>query len=192
MYLRHVPAVLAAGLLLPAAAQSSSPLRVEISVRIYQRADLPAAARQAAMRIAGEALAAAGVAVSWRECDAACAVPDAGELIVRLLRAADASTGIDRRVLGDAFVDIAHANGVLATIYVDHVAQLAEASASDMAMLLGRAIAHELGHLLLATNTHSTRGLMRAKWTRDDLRRERPVDWRFTEEDAQAMRERLR
>ena len=40
---------------------------------------------------------------------------------------------------------------------------MAERSTSNVAVLLGRAVAHELGHLLLKTNDHSEGGLMRAK-----------------------------
>ena len=36
-------------------------------------------------------------------------------------------------------------------------------------MLLGTVIAHELGHLLLSTNSHSTFGLMRANWSGKEL-----------------------
>ena len=52
--------------------------------------------------------------------------------------------------------------GVLATIFVDSVELIASLSEIDATLLLGRAIAHELGHLLLGTNAHSVRGLMRA------------------------------
>ena len=40
-------------------------------------------------------------------------------------------------------------------------------------MILGHAVAHEIGHLLLRTMTHSTTGLMCALWDREDLKRAR-------------------
>ena len=64
--------------------------------------------------------------------------------------------------------------GVLATIYFDRVMWLAHEAGTDSRVLLGRAIAHELGHLLLATTTHGPVGLMRAHWSQgrhDDVRR---------------------
>src|SRR3970282_1353415 len=55
--------------------------------------------------------------------------------------------------------------------------------------VLGRAIAHEIGHLLLNTNSHPEAGLMRAAWSRSELRRNATDDWRFREEDAKKIRE---
>ena len=193
MSLRHVSVVLAAGLLLPVPAQSASQSHAQIAARIYHAVGVQADPRRAALRVAADTLAAAGVAVTWQECDAGCDdMPGTGELIVRLVRTPGATSRADRLVLGDAYVDAQHGTGVLATIYIDRIEQLAETSGIDMATLLGRAIAHELGHLLLASNTHSSQGLMRAEWSRDDLRRERFGDWMFAKKDAEAMQRRLR
>jgi len=38
-------------------------------------------------------------------------------------------------------------------------------------LLLGHVMAHELGHLLLGSNSHSERDLMREMWWPDELRR---------------------
>ena len=79
-------------------------------------------------------------------------------------------------------------SGALATVYVDRVATLAGASAVDAPTLLGRAIAHEVGHLLLGTSAHARIGVMRAVWSPDMLRHDRPGDWLFTPHDALALR----
>ena len=57
-----------------------------------------------------------------------------------------------------------------------------------MRELLGRAIAHEIGHLLLDTNQHASTGLMRATWSRSELRRDKPADWHFLGDEADTMR----
>jgi hypothetical protein len=80
---------------------------------------------------------------------------------------------------------------VLATIYVDRVMLLAVLTGADAATLLGRAIAHEMGHLLLATNAHATHGLMRAVWSGEELRSERGSDWIFTKEEIAVIRARF-
>ena len=41
---------------------------------------------------------------------------------------------------------------------------------ANKAQILGVAMAHEVGHLLLGSNAHSPTGIMRASWNRDDLR----------------------
>jgi len=58
--------------------------------------------------------------------------------------------------------------------------------------LLGFAVAHEVGHLLLGTNTHAAAGLMRAVWSRSDIQRNHPADWLFTAADSLAMSRALR
>ena len=60
----------------------------------------------------------------------------------------------------------------------------------DRRTLLGRAIAHELGHLLLATTTHGPVGLMRAYWSREEVRRGQPRDWNFVPSELAALRRR--
>jgi hypothetical protein len=65
---------------------------------------------------------------------------------------------------------------------------LAAAAGIDAATLLGRAIAHELGHLLMATAAHGSHGLMRPIWSREDLRRGRGGDWMFTPQEIAAIR----
>ena len=95
------------------------------------------------------------------------------------------------RPLGDAFIDVGTQSGVLATIYSDRVRDLADAAGGNAATLLGRAIAHEIGHLLQASNVHSTHGLMRPIWTREEVRRSRASDWMFTEREIAAIRRRL-
>lgn len=57
-------------------------------------------------------------------------------------------------------------------VYIfDHVAkELAREQNADQAQILGHAIAHEIGHLLLHTDQHSHNGIMKAKWNRKDVR----------------------
>ena len=78
---------------------------------------------------------------------------------------------------------------MLGTIYADRVEWLAGAAGSQLAPLLGRAIAHELGHLLMGTSTHGLHGgLMRAEWTREEVRRARPQDWQLAAPDVVRIR----
>jgi hypothetical protein len=193
MFTRQLLFVLAGGLMVAPAAQSSSPARIDVIVRLYNTAQVPAATTHAALVIATRTLVAAGVDVAWRNCDAAdtCAlVPAPGELIVRLVRSHGVTRGVAPLVLGEASIDTGAAAGVLATIYADRVEQMAELSEGDAVLLLGRAIAHELGHLLLATNRHSQSGLMRARWTPSDIRGNQAVDWMLTRKDADEIRRR--
>jgi hypothetical protein len=93
--------------------------------------------------------------------------------------------------LGFASIDLVRGAGWLATVLADAVRAMAARTGADTGTLLGRVIAHELGHLLLGSSTHSEAGLMRARWHDDDLRQDRPLDWRFSAADARKMRRAL-
>ena len=69
------------------------------------------------------------------------------------------------------------------------VERLAMSAGTDVAVLLGRVAAHELGHLIMLTPAHARRGLMRPNWTPYEVRRNRLADWEFTAEDVTAMRQ---
>jgi hypothetical protein len=73
-------------------------------------------------------------------------------------------------------------NGIsgFATVYVDRVDWLARRAQYPRPPLLGRAIAHEIGHLLLRSNAHTEAGLMREVWTAEQVVRNRREDWTFS------------
>jgi len=58
--------------------------------------------------------------------------------------------------------------GVHCGVFYDRVQQISRRTNNE-AVVLGHAVAHELGHLLLGVNAHSPGGLMRAHWTPRDL-----------------------
>ena len=189
MFTRRLVLVFASGLLVPLTAQSAPP-PVAVTARLYNTARVPAEVSDAALAIATQAMG-AGIRVSWQKCDlpdTCTLVPAREELIIRLVRSRDTAS----YVLGEASIDTSASAGVLATIYVDRVERMAALSETDATVLLGRAIAHELGHLLMATNAHNAAGLMRAQWTTADLRRNQMNDWMLREEDAAAIRRRLK
>ena len=164
----------------------------DVTVRVYDVTALDGHARQSALDRASTALAAASVMITWRVCSAgahasACDARLApGELAIRIVRLPGRTEPGGVR-LGDALVDTYAGRGVLATIYLDRVLQLAKETGVDRNTLLGNAIAHELGHLLMATNVHGPVGLMRAFWSLDEMRNRRPTDWTFAPKDANAI-----
>ena len=198
MFTRQLVLVFAGGLLVPPVAESASPASpLRVTARLYNTAQVPDVMKEAALRVATGALIAGGIHLRWTDCDLvdSCGTaPTRGELVIRLVRSADrmvASANQAPLVLGQALIDTRERTGVLATIFVDTVELIAALSETDAALLLGRAIAHELGHLLLGTNAHSVRGLMRAQWTPAEVRRHATADWALTTEDAAAIRRRL-
>ena len=84
-------------------------------------------------------------------------------------------------------IDSERGVGTLATVFVDRVLWFAAKAEVDPGLVLGRAVAHEIGHLVLGTTRHTITGLMRAVWSREELKRNRPADWQFTSRDRAKM-----
>ena len=171
-----------------------------IIIRSYDSGGLPATHRAATIATAAAIVASAGIPAVWVSCDGPvgietrrCAAPLAdGELAIRFVRNPGEHAVDDASALGHAYIDMRTRKGALATVFVDRVERLARAYEIDIATLLGRATAHEVGHLLLGTSSHAETGLMRAIWPRDAFTRHRADDWQFTTGDIRAMREAVR
>jgi hypothetical protein len=107
---------------------------------------------------------------------------------VRIVAGPRAPSGDATMALGDAFIDPATKTGALATVYADRVEATAGALHVDLGTMVGRTIAHELGHLLLGTQMHTAAGLMRALWRSTAVLRSEEADWLFTPEQRTVMR----
>jgi hypothetical protein len=165
----------------------------DVVVRVYDANSVMAGTNRQALDQARKALEAASIDVIWRMCSTVspCNAPMApGELAIRIVRSAGAPRYHGAMPLGDAMLDTGSGHGVLATIYIDRVEWLAQEAGADSRALLGRAIAHELGHLLLATTTHGPVGLMRAFWSQNEVRRGQARDWTFAPTELAAIRRR--
>jgi len=64
----------------------------------------------------------------------------------------------------------------------------AEHSQADVWQVLGAAIAHEVGHLLLGSAAHSGQGVMRATWEKEQLELASIGELVFTTEQAAKIR----
>lgn len=180
------------------ASQDESPAKVPVTVLIYDGfgvgADDIMAARAEADGILGEA----GIAPVWFHCglidgqsqgprDRCKSGVGADGVIVRLLRSSRLGESY-RLALGEAQIDTQAHTGSIATVFVDRVTITSDRAGANARGVLGRVIAHEIGHLLIGTNHHSAKGLMRAVWTDLELRRSVGLEWRFSTSEAQCMR----
>jgi hypothetical protein len=163
-----------------------------ITVRVYDLYGLPPDQRDKALALAGETLAQANVEARWIDCsrDAqgvvapqCLAVLGPGEMVLRIMD----RTARGKHILGTAIVQDGGPN-VVASIYAASAQERSLKSGVPITMLLGRVTAHEIGHLLLGTNSHTRSGLMRASW---DLRVPHAFEWRFTVADAEKIRSRM-
>src|SRR5262249_45448292 len=177
---------------------------------VYDTTSLRAEDLAAALRRTTAVLSEAGIDVEWLTCGplkfshpSACDAPIASdELAVRLVSLPGKPSRTGALPLGYSLVDTASAAGALATVFVNRIQWLTShvpcdahttrggdnaPAACDAETLLGFAMAHEIGHLLLGTNDHGTAGLMRAVWSPIELQRNDPADWLFTRAESTAM-----
>lgn len=81
-----------------------------------------------------------------------------------------------------------NATGGTAWVFYDRVAHRADHYAVPLNKLLACAIAHELGHLLLASPSHEPHGLMRANWSEVEYRKAALGRLRFSAGEAGSIR----
>jgi hypothetical protein len=168
-------------------------LALAVVVRLWDTTNTPAGQLDRAIQGASATFQSAGVDIHWVVCPpsnaSGCGAQSDGDaLILRIIKTPPRVP--DRQSLGFAWVDRDAGRGTVATVFADRTAALAQNAHVDAAVLLGRVIAHELGHLLLGTTTHPRRGLMRARWTVADLRRQLDTDWVFSSDEKARLRER--
>jgi len=195
--------ILIRGVLVTLSAAPLGAARPTLVVRTYETTHTERASWSAAVETAAALLAQAGIRIEWVQCSslhagepyngpARCEMPyERNEVALRIVRR-PAIEPRDRLLLGDSLVDESSRSGTLATVYLDHVEALARAAGVPADLVMARAMAHELGHLVLGTSTHSARGLMRPTWTPEELTRNRPVDWSIPADDGARMRQGLR
>ncbi len=59
--------------------------------------------------------------------------------------------------------------GVNAVIFYDRIQRFKASGEIELPTLLGHAMAHEVGHVLLGTTEHSPAGIMKARWSKADF-----------------------
>jgi len=166
-------------------------------VRVYHTDPSFATNVRAAQIDATAVLRDAGVAVAWIDCasgsetsDDRCAQPlGPFEVVVRVMESNPLEPWSPRATLGNSLVtprsrDLPR----FATVYSDRAAETADAAEVARSQVLGWAMAHEIGHLLLNNARHSNKGLMRAHWSHTELTQNRKSDWSFVTRDARGMR----
>ncbi len=80
--------------------------------------------------------------------------------------------------------------GFYGYVFYDRIQQLAE-KRRLAPTLLGHVLAHEIGHLLMRSTSHSISGIMSGRWTGDELRRISEGAMLFTALESSVMRDRL-
>jgi hypothetical protein len=142
----------------------------------------------------------AGIDVEWLNCQAVSEVTVAaeksrscGEAIFPehlQLRIVKRSVGLSPKVMGISFLS-EDGSGCQADVFYERIEGLRRESNASLASILGDVASHEIGHLLLGTNSHASRGIMRAVWGRDELASVTQRALIFSEKESAQMRARL-
>lgn len=161
-----------------------------LTIRLYNSAHVPDATLAIARSTAVGILDDAGTNVRIRDCGD-CGEPLAtAEVVVRLIPAPAFNATLRPEAFGLTYVVKESDRGWLATVFVDRIEAAAARAGADAGQLLGRVMAHEVGHLLLGVGYHGPIGVMQAEWS-DAMLSHPDREWRFSALEADRMIRRM-
>jgi hypothetical protein len=181
---------LIATLLMTSGSRAESP--VTLTVRLYNTSGIPSDQLAAARDAADAILRDTGIDVTFRLCGRragtdSCDEPlKRSEVVVRIIDAPTFNATLHPDAYGVTYIVKETNRGWLATVFSDRVRAAAERVGVDAGNVLGRVMAHEVGHLLLGIDYHGSNGVMRAEWPDDTLHHDAD-DWRFSMIEAEQM-----
>jgi len=140
---------------------------VAITVRVYDYVEIPKWLLAQTLRHLSFIMGHAGVRVVTVACTSvepsqACGgSPDWSSVLLRIVPHAAANTRHNQ---------LAFSTGPYITVDYSRVKEVANRAGVHVDRMLGCVAAHELGHVLLGSNSHSSSGIMVGSWTRRELK----------------------
>ncbi|MDA1237233.1 MAG: hypothetical protein O3A53_20875 [Acidobacteria bacterium] len=188
---------------LPLGAESSIPVTdPQITVRLYDYANMAQEVLERARRQAAHIYRRAGLRLSWEICPIS---DDAARENRDCSRRADAATirmSILSKIMAKKMankstefgyaVALANGHGVIAGIFYERTVREADSVGIARHTMLGHTIAHEIGHLLLGPGSHSTQGIMTPNWTQREIYLAGMNTFVFTESQATKIKAQAR
>ena len=164
-----------------------------IRVRITNYTEATPATVSKAEREAGRILGEAGLNVVWIDCQLKETAANPTDPCQQELQATDivlrvlpdhARNGVQDGAFGFAVLP------VLASVYYEHAVSLARSDGAEfeVPIILGCVMAHEIGHLMLGSNSHSDTGIMQGQWERKQVRQLMKGDLHFTAQQSKLIR----
>jgi hypothetical protein len=179
------------GLPQPARASSVN-LGLSINVYVFNYAEQSPKTLQRAEDVAAHIFREAGVEAIWRNCNPALTdidhdvnctqKPSPTNLVLKILPDIAVTPGFSHDTT------MGFAIGAYASVSFRQVRKEAALMGAVPCEILGLSAAHEIGHLLLGSGSHSDKGIMRPSWSRKDFRVSPQGAFKFTAEQAQSIR----
>lgn len=173
---------------------------VTLTVRLYNTSGIPAPEMLAGRRGADAILRNTGLDVRFRLCGRRASSEAAvdpcdeslkpSEVIVRVIDAPLFNAALYSDAYGVTYIVKETNHGWLATVFSDRINRAARRVGIQPGTLLGRVMAHEVGHLLLGSGYHAEAGVMRAELPDAMLDRDGD-EWRFSMPEAARMQRAL-
>jgi hypothetical protein len=169
-----------------------------ITVRVYNYAKVERRILVEAEKEATRILDQAGITSAWLDCPLdpaefeehpACQQPlGPADIVLRFIPSSmEKGLPFDHSKVGFAFLTKEGPRGSLAGVFYQRIFALTRGDEFALGVGLGRAAAHEIGHVLLRSEGHSPWGIMRANWRGRDFRDGTEI-LSFTPEQAVKMR----
>jgi hypothetical protein len=147
---------------------------VGLTISVFNNADVSGNTLRQAEEEAERIFRRAGITVKWLNCDATRPPQESGEcrearVPAHLhLRIVPKALRMKEGVLGVSFL-AADGTGCQADLFYERMEKLHNSGHGNLASLLAHVAAHEIGHLLLGTNSHAPTGIMRGHWTDQEV-----------------------
>jgi hypothetical protein len=171
--------------------------RPEITISVHDYSDIPPLRLAAAEAQARRIFEQAGVETVWLSCSPkleesepdGCFLADATHLVLKVIPDKTNAHMRDRDdVLGNALLGD-DGTGYYAYAFLDHI-EILERKVGFA--VLGYVLTHEVGHLLLGSNSHAVSGIMAPHWNGPELRRISEGNLLFLPNESRMLRDRLR
>jgi hypothetical protein len=184
----------------PAKAKVAARSPVIVTISVHNDVAVPWGTIREAEGEASRVFREAGIDVEWMNCQAV-----SGETLETeksrscreaifpehlQLRIVKQSVGLRPDVMGVSFLS-EDGSGCQADLFYEGVEGLRQKTNASLAIILGDVASHEIGHLLLGTNSHAPHGVMRAVWGQDELVSVARRTLFFSEKESARMRGRL-
>jgi hypothetical protein len=166
-----------------------------LQVQVYDYTGLSPAALHAFITSTQEILTGAGISVEVDACPRGVSTPCESrrgsfrQVVIRVVAEAPRNNREARwQHLGQSIAT--HDGGTYASVFLNLAEEEAAETNLPRMLILSYAAAHEVGHLLLGDEAHTSQGLMKADWETDDFRAMAQNRFHFSAEQTRELNRR--